>query len=127
MRVQVTMRHGHVNDAVRSHVERKFEKLGRRLPESTLVEVVLDREHNPKISDDHVVEAEVHVKGPNVIGREAAPTFEAAVDVLVDKLDRQIDRLRDKATDRRRRATSLKEVTIATDVLGGAPGEESAA
>jgi putative sigma-54 modulation protein len=128
MRLQVTMRHGHVNDAVRSYVERKFDRLGRRLDEGALVEVVLDREHNPKISDDHVVEAEIHLKGTNAIARESAPTFEAATDLVVDKLERQVDRARDKANDRRRKATGLKGVPI---VDGGTPGaaasEESAA
>ena len=41
MRLQVTVRHGHVNDGVRSYVESKFAKLGKRLHETTLVEVVL--------------------------------------------------------------------------------------
>ena len=63
MRLQVTVRRGHVGDGVRSYVESKFAKLGKRLHESTLVEVVLDRERNPRIADDHVVEAEVHLKG----------------------------------------------------------------
>ena len=75
MRLNLTVRHGHVNDGVRSYVEAKFAKLGRRLHDETLVEVVLDRERNPKIADDHVVEAEVHVKGPNLHGREAATTL----------------------------------------------------
>ena len=71
MRLKVTVRHGHVNDGVRSYVESKFAKLGRRVHDETLVEVVLDRERNPKIPDDHLVEAEVHMKGPNLHGREA--------------------------------------------------------
>ena len=75
MRLQVTVRRGHVNDGVRSYVESKFAKLGKRLHESTLVEVVLDRERNPKIADDHVVEAELHMKGPNLFGREASSTY----------------------------------------------------
>jgi ribosomal subunit interface protein len=127
MRLQVTMRHGHVNPTVRRYVERKFERLGRRLPEETLIEVVLDRERNPKIADDHVVEAELQVKGPNVIGREAGPTFEAAVDLLVDKLERQVERLQHKASDRRRRATGLKEAEILPDTLPESLGRETAA
>ena len=78
-------------------------KLGRRLHDETLVEVVLDRERNPKIPDDHLVEAEVHMKGPNLHGREAAATYEAAADVLVDKLERQIERRRDKVVHEPRR------------------------
>ena len=35
MRLQVTVRRGHVSDGVRSYVESKFAKLGKRLHEST--------------------------------------------------------------------------------------------
>jgi putative sigma-54 modulation protein len=107
MRLQVTVRHGHVNDGVRSYVESKFAKLGKRLHETTLVEVVLDRERNPRIVDDHVVEAELHVKGPNLFGREAATTYEAATDLLVDKLERQIVRQRDKKVQEPRRRPGI--------------------
>ena len=69
MRLNLTVRRGHVNEGVRDYVESKFARLERRLHPETLVEVVLDRERNPKIADDHVVEAEVHVKGPNLYGR----------------------------------------------------------
>ena len=103
MRLQVTVRHGHVNDGVRSYVESKFAKLGKRLHESTLVEVVLDRERNPRIADDHVVEAELHLKGPHLRGREAATTHEAATDLLVDKLERLVERERDKKVHEPRR------------------------
>lgn len=103
MRLNLTVRRGHVNEGVRDYVESKFARLERRLHPETLVEVVLDRERNPKIADDHVVEAEVHVKGPNLYGREAAPTYEAATDLLVDKLERQIERLRDKKVQEPRR------------------------
>ena len=105
MQLKLTVRRGTVNDGVRSYVESKFAKLGRRLHAETLVEVVLDRERNPKIADDHVVEAEVHVKGPNVLGREAATTYEAATDLLVDKLERQLERLREKKIEEPRRRT----------------------
>ena len=103
MRLQLTVRRGHVNDDVRRYVEGKFVKLARRLHPETVVEVVLDRERNPKIANDHVIEAEVHVKGPNLHGREAAATYEAATDLLVDKLERKIERLRDKKVQEPRR------------------------
>jgi putative sigma-54 modulation protein len=103
MRLQVTVRRGHVSDDVRRYVESKLGKLGRRLHPDTLVEVVLDRERNPKIVNDHVVEAELRVKGPNLFGREAASTYEAATDLLVDKLERQVERLRDKKVHEPRR------------------------
>jgi putative sigma-54 modulation protein len=103
MRLNLTVRHGQVNDGVRRYVESKFAKLGRRLHDETLVDVVLDRERNPKIPEDHLVEAELHMKGPNLFGREAAATYEAATDLLVDKLERQVERRRDKVVHEPRR------------------------
>ena len=117
MRLRVTVRHGQVHDGVHAYVETKFAKLGRRLHEDTLVEVVLDRERNPKIADDHLVEAELHLKGPNLHGREAAATYEAATDVLVDKLERQIERRRDKVVrEPRRRLEAPPEPTPVEEI-----------
>lgn len=118
MRLQVTVRHGHVNDSVRDYVEEKFKKLERRLHDATSIDVVLDRERNPKIADDHVVEATVHLKGPTLHGREAATTYEAAVDVLVDKLGRQVERYRDKRVrEPRRRAAGDEPAPVPVEVI----------
>ncbi len=121
MRLQVTVRRGHVTDDVRRYVESKLAKLGRRLHPDTLVEVVLDRERNPKIADDHIVEAELHMKGPNLFGREAASTYEAATDLLVDKLERQVERLRDKKVHepRRRAQASTPEPVPVEEIEQG--------
>ena len=105
MRLQVKARQGHVNDSVRRYAEEKLAKLDRRLHDLTLVELTLSREHNPSIAQDHVAEAIVFTKGPRIVAREAATTYEAAIDRLVDKLERQVERYRDKRTlEMRRRA-----------------------
>ena len=132
MRLQVTVRHGHASAPVREYVEAKFRKLERRVHETTLVEVVLDRERNPKIADDHVVEATVHLKGPTLHGREAATTYEAAADVLLDKLERQVERHRDKRVhEPRRRAAGAEPPAlppeVLEEVLAETPAEEPAA
>jgi putative sigma-54 modulation protein len=130
MRLQVTVRHGQVNDAVRGYVEAKFRKLERRLHDATEIDVVLDRERNPKIADDHVVEATIYTKGPNLHGREAAPTHEAAADLLIDKLERQVERYRDKRVhERRRRSPGLDELAaaqLAPEPDGTEPAESAA-
>ena len=103
MRLQVKARHGHVSDSVRRYAEEKLAKLDRRLHELTLVEVTLSQEHNPSIADDHTAEAVAHLKGTTLVARESAPTHEAAIDRLLDKLERQVERYRDKRTHEMRR------------------------
>jgi putative sigma-54 modulation protein len=129
MRFQLTVRHGQVPESVRKYVETKIRKLERRVHEATRVDVVLDHERNPKIADHHVVEATFYMKGANLHGREAAATFEAAADLLVDKLERQVERARDKKTlERRRRAAQEAAALAPFSEEPAVPGaEESAA
>ena len=96
MRLRITARHDHVSEDVRHYAEAKLSKLDRRLHDLTLVELTFSREHNPSIADDHLVEAVVHSKGHNIVARESASSYEAAIDRLVDKLERQVERYRDK-------------------------------
>jgi putative sigma-54 modulation protein len=103
MRLQVKAVHESLPDAVGPYLEKRLRKLERRLYEDTLVEVRFGREKNPSIADDHWAEAIVYTKGPNIVAREAAPSFEAAIDELVEKLERQVERYRDKRVEKPRR------------------------
>jgi putative sigma-54 modulation protein len=116
MRLQVKARHGHVSEPVKAYAEKRLAKLDRRLHDLTLVEVTLSRERNPSISDDHSAEAVVHTKGPTLVAKESALTYEAAVDRLVDKLERQIERYRDKRTHEPRRNAQRREEAPPTPV-----------
>ena len=103
MRLQVKAQRDHVSEPVREYVVKRVGKLDRRLWDGTRVEVTLGKEGNPSIADDHWAEAIVHMKGQNLVAKEAAPTWEAAVDRLVDKLERQVAKYRDKRIEKPRR------------------------
>jgi putative sigma-54 modulation protein len=123
MQLKLTARHDNPSDATRRYAEAKLSKLDRRLHDLTLVEVTFSRERNPSIADDHTVDAVVHAKGPDIVARESAPTYEAAIDKLLDKLQRQIARYRDKRTVEKRR--SQHAATMASpDALIDLPVEE---
>ena len=103
MRLQVKALHDHVDEPVKAYVEKRISKLDRRLYADTLVEVTLSKEHNPSIADGHSVEAIIYTKGRNLVARESAATYEAAIDRLVDKLERQLARYKDKRIEKPRR------------------------
>lgn len=120
MQLQIKAHHASVSDSVHAYTEKRLSKLSKRLYEGTVVEVTFSREHNPSIRDDHVAEAVVFMKGPNLVARESATTYEAAVDKVLDKLERQIERHRDKRVHEPRRAAQRKRDA-------DTPGEEAAA
>jgi putative sigma-54 modulation protein len=129
MRLQVKAHNATVSDAVRAYAEKRISKLDRRLHDLTLVEVTLSRAHNPSISDDHSAEGIVYTKGPTIVARESAQTYEAAIDRLVDKLERQVERYRDKRTHEPRRSASRRKEAppAAAGEEQGAPEDEAAA
>ena len=104
MQLKLTARHDNPTEATRRYAEAKLAKLDRRLHDLTLIEVTFSRAHNPSIADDHTIEAVVHAKGPSLVAKESAPTYEAAIDRLMDKLERQVERYRDKRTVEKRRS-----------------------
>jgi putative sigma-54 modulation protein len=108
MQLQLEAVHGSLPDSVRAYAEKRLSKLSRRLHEQTAVEVTFSLETNPSIREDHVAEGIVFTKGPNIVARESATTYEAAIDQLVDKLERQVERYRDKRVLEPRRAAQRK-------------------
>ena len=90
-----------VTDALRSYAEKRLGRLERQLPDSQ-VELQLSAENNPSIKDSHVAEATIRTKGPVLRARESSHDMRASIDQLVDKLERQVTRYREKRGRRRR-------------------------
>ncbi len=100
MRLQVKGKNVEVSEAIRSYAEEKLGRLGRQLADPTRVELELAVEKNPSIADNHVAEATIWTKGPVLRAKEASTDMRASIDLLADKLERQVTRYRQK---RRRR------------------------
>ena len=96
MQLHVKGKNLEVNESTRSYVERKLQKLDRRVHELTEVEIELAVERNPSIAESQVAEATVHLKGRTLRAREAATDMKAAIDELSDKLVRQVRDLHEK-------------------------------
>jgi putative sigma-54 modulation protein len=115
MRLHVKGKNVEVSDSIRSYAEEKLGKLDRQLAAPTKVELELAVERNPSISANHVAEATVWTKGPVLRARESSGDMRASIDQLVDKLERQVKRYREK---RRRRDARGAEPVGARAVVG---------
>jgi putative sigma-54 modulation protein len=96
MRLHVKGKNVTVTDAIHEYAERKLGKLAPQLAEPTHVELELAVERNPSIADNHVAEATIWTKGPVLRAREASGDMKASIDLLADKLERQVKRYREK-------------------------------
>jgi putative sigma-54 modulation protein len=100
MRLQVKGKNVEISEAIRSYAEEKLGKLERQLADPTKVELELAVERNPSIADKIVAEATIWTKGPTLRAKERSTDMRASIDLLTDKLERQVTRYREK---RRRR------------------------
>jgi putative sigma-54 modulation protein len=85
-----------VTPSIREYAERKLAKLSKQLSEQTQVEVELSEQKNPSIAASAVAEATIFTKGPTLRAREASPDMKASIDQLVDKLERQVKKYRER-------------------------------
>ena len=118
MRLQVKGKNVEVTPSIREYAERKLAKLGKQLAEQTQVEVELSEQRNPSIAASQVAEATVFTKGPTLRAREASPDMKASIDQLVDKLERQVKRYRERRTVEPRRHTEHNGVDARPDQRG---------
>ena len=102
MRLQVKGKNVEVSEAIRSYAEEKLGKLERQLADPTQVELELAVERNPSIADKVVAEATIWTKGPTLRAKERSSDMRASIDLLTDKLERQVTRYREKRRRRHR-------------------------
>jgi ribosome hibernation promoting factor len=112
MQLRVKGRNLDLTPALLSYAERKIGRLDKLLAPPTRVEVELTVERNPSIAENQIAEATVWTKGPVLRARHASRDMKAAIDELADKLERQVERYRDKRTVERRREASRSKGTV---------------
>jgi ribosome hibernation promoting factor len=96
VRLQVKGKNLDVSESLHRYAEEKLGKLERHLNDATRLEVELTVERNPSIAQRQVAEGTVWTKGPILRARESSDDMRASIDLLADKLERQVKRYREK-------------------------------
>ena len=99
MQVQVTGLHIDVTSALRAYLTEKMQRVSRHFEHAISARVVISVD---KL--EHHAEATINtgVRGKTIVASHTSDDMYAAIDGLVDKLDRQILREKDKLTDHHR-------------------------
>jgi putative sigma-54 modulation protein len=103
MQLSVTGHHVDITSALRSYVESKVDKIGRHFDLVSDVHCILTVE---KLR--HKAEATVNVNGGKIYADATEDDMYAAIDGLVDKLDRQVKKYKEKLADHHARETNKR-------------------
>ena len=100
MNLTISGHHLEVTPALRSYVTSKLDRITRHFDQVVDVRVLLTVEKQLKDKDARQrAECNIHVKGSDMFAESAHADLYAAVDELVDKLDRQVVRHKNRITD----------------------------
>ena len=102
MRTIVKGKNLEVPDAVRQYAERKMRRLKRFLDDRTEAILEISVEHHRSTDDSRIAEVTLVIDGQALRGRADAVTYEAAIDEVVDKVERRAVDHREKPRNRAR-------------------------
>ena len=102
MQIDITGHQIEVTDSMRDYFTSKFQRIKRHFDQVINVHAILSVE---KIN--HKAEATMHINGKTIFAESVEEDLYAAIDLLMDKLDKQIRRHKDKITNKHR-GESLK-------------------
>ncbi|PMQ02487.1 MAG: ribosomal subunit interface protein [Dictyoglomus sp. NZ13-RE01] len=109
MQINITGKNVSVSSTMQEYVEKKFSKLSRFNDQISQIDVIFKGEDRKDAGKTHIVEVTVKVNGRIVKAVEENQDFRTCVDLVVDKLEAQLKKLKEKMIDKGRRSLSLSE------------------
>ncbi len=95
MQLNITGHHIDLTDSLKDYVSTKLQKLERHIDSISNVQVTLS-----VLKQRQIAEATLHISGADIHGTAEHEDMYASIDMLVDKLDRQILKHKEKKVDR---------------------------
>lgn len=97
MHIYVNGRNIEITDAIKAYVKEKFGKVANHYDQIEGIDVVLSVIKNPAATGKHVAEVSCKLTTGTVRCEESAESMYASIDLLADKLDRQVKKFKDKS------------------------------
>lgn len=112
MNLTISGHHLEVTPALREYVLNKLERITRHFDQVVDISVLLRVENLKEKDRRQKAEVTLHVKGRDIFVEQAHEDLYAAIDELMDKLDRQVMRHKDRLQDHHHAATKRMEVGL---------------
>jgi putative sigma-54 modulation protein len=100
-----------ITDAIRDYVNQKIEKAVSHFEQITTgVDVNLSVAKNPRIAASQVAEVTIYANGATIRAEEASEHLYASIDLVADKISRQLRKYKERNFTKKDRTDSAKEL-----------------
>ncbi len=96
MHIHVNGRNIEITDAIKAYVKEKIGKVAAHYDQIQGIDVILTVIKNPAASGKHIAEVSCKTNSGVIHCEEAAESMYASIDLLADKLARQVKKMKDK-------------------------------
>lgn len=121
MQIVTNGRNLELTESIKDYVQQKVSRLENHFDFIQEVHVILEIEKNPRIAENQLAEATVHVPGAIIRVEAASENLYASIDKLVDKIERSLQKHKTKLLNRSGKSknhdTIRKELTEAEGIL----------
>lgn len=102
MQIHLSPRHLRLTAAIHRHTADKVLQLEELTDQIVAAHVVLIHDENGRPDDRFTVKVHLAIPGPDIHAEESAADLYAAIDLVMDKLARQLRKRKTRLTDKRR-------------------------
>ena len=99
MNITISGHHLEVTPAIREHIKSKLERIMRHFDQVIDITVTITVDKLKEKEKRHKADINLHVPGKDIHVESVAQDLYAAIDLLMDKLDRQVIKHKDKIQD----------------------------
>ncbi|MDZ8023150.1 MAG: ribosome hibernation-promoting factor, HPF/YfiA family [Nostoc sp. DedQUE01] len=111
-----------ITDAIREYVHQKIEKAVNHFQSITNeVDVHLSVARNPRINPRQAAEVTIYANGSVIRAEESSENLYASIDLVADKIARQLRKYKERRQDHKTHAQPTEEVvaeSVVTDLIG---------
>ena len=110
MRIHVNGRNIEMTEAIKAYVKEKIGKVATHYDQIQGIEVILSVIKNPAAAEKHIAEVRCNLDKVKIHLEESAESMYASIDLLSDKLLRQVQKVKDKALSSNKASIRMENV-----------------
>jgi putative sigma-54 modulation protein len=112
MNLTISGHHLEVTPALREYVRTKLDRITRHFDQVVDISVLLSVEKMSEKERRQKAEITIRVKGKDIFAEQSSEDLYASIDQLMDKLDRQVGRHKDRVKDHHHESVKRIDATL---------------
>ena len=108
MHIHVNGRNLEITEAIKAYVKEKIGKVTHHYDQVQAIDVILSVIKNPAATGKHIAEVICKLNTGAIHCEESAESMYASIDLLADKLDRQVKKYKDKSLTSKDKSASIR-------------------